>query len=293
MSKNDELAGVNIKQRIERITELPPMPEMATKIFHLNANPYARAEDLAALVELDPSLAAQIIRYAKSPFFGYRGSITSIQDAIARVLGYDMVMNIALGLAAASAFKNPKDGPLGLHAFWKHAIYSATLTQLIGKLMPKDRRPEAGLTYLSGLLHNFGFLLLGHLFKNEFLQLNQAILNDPEKSVVEHEIDLLGVQHTEIGAWLMQAWNMPAEIITCIREHHNEDYSDNHDTYANLVLLTDRLLKSHGIGDAPGTECPASLLQKLGLEEAQLNDCLESFLENEAELEAMASTLAA
>jgi HD-like signal output (HDOD) protein len=146
---------------------------------------------------------------------------------------------------------------------------------------------------LSGLLHNFGFLLLGHLFKNEFLQLTQAILDDPEKSVTEHEIELLGVQHTEIGAWLMQAWNMPAEIITCIREHHNEDYSDHHDTYANLVLLADRLLKSHGIGDAPCAECPAPLLQKLGLEETELKECLEKFFENEAELEAIASTLAA
>ncbi len=284
---------LSIKQRIERITELPPMPEMAKKIIHLNANPYARAEDLSTLIELDPSLSAQIMRYAKSPFFGYRGKIGSVQEAVSRVLGYDMVMNIALGLAATSAFKIPKKGPLGLESFWKHSIYSATLTQMIGKLLPKNNQPQAGIMYLSGLLHNFGFLLLGHLFKDEFKKLNQAIINKPDVPVIAHELDALGVDHTEIGAWLMQAWNMPTEIITTIREHHNENYSGIDEQYANLTLIADRLLKTKESGDAENSELPVAMMKKYGLNENQLMACLENLIDGSTELDAIANTLAA
>jgi prolyl-tRNA editing enzyme YbaK/EbsC (Cys-tRNA(Pro) deacylase) len=106
----------SMRQRIERLTNLPGMPSLAQKIMQLNANPYAHADDLAKLVEKDPSLAAQIIRYAQSPFYGYQGKISSIRQAISRVLGYDMVMNIALGVAAARPFKIQLDGPLGMNA---------------------------------------------------------------------------------------------------------------------------------------------------------------------------------
>jgi len=284
---------LSIRQRIERITELPPMPEMAKKIIHLNANPYARAEDLATLVEFDPSLSAQIMRYAKSPFFGYQGKINSVQQAVSRVLGYDMVMNIALGLAATSSFKIPKKGPLGLDAFWKHSIYSATLTQMIGKLMHKNAQPQAGIAYLSGLLHNFGFLLLGHLFKDEFMKLNKAIIDNPDKSVIALEQEILRVEHTEIGAWLMQAWNMPTEVITTIREHHNEEYSGINEQYVNLILIADRLLKSKDIGDVETAELPRPILEKYGISEDQLNNCLENLIEGSSELDSIANTLAA
>ncbi|MDX1811846.1 MAG: HDOD domain-containing protein, partial [Gammaproteobacteria bacterium] len=173
-------SATSMRQRIERITNLPPMPSLAQRIIQLNANPYAHADDLAKLVEKDPSLAAQIIRYAQSPFYGYQGKIASIRQAISRVLGYDMVMNIALGVAAARPFKIQPNGPLGLHAFWRHATYSATLAQSLSVLLPRIDRPRPGTAYLAALLHNFDFLLLGHNFPKEFDLLHNAVMREPD-----------------------------------------------------------------------------------------------------------------
>ena len=170
----------DIRRRIEQIYELPPMPAVARRVLQLRNNPGASVAELAAIVELDPSLAAQVVRYAVSPFYAYRGKIGSIHDAITRVLGFDMVMNMALGLATGKSFRNPCDGPLGLHAFWQHAVYSATLVQALAKRMLPNARPQPGMAYLAGLLHNFGFLLLGHLFLPEFKLLNKLVIAHPE-----------------------------------------------------------------------------------------------------------------
>jgi HD-like signal output (HDOD) protein/prolyl-tRNA editing enzyme YbaK/EbsC (Cys-tRNA(Pro) deacylase) len=282
-----------MKFRVQKTTELPPMPEMAQKIFSLNSNPYARIQDLAQIVEVDPSFAAQIIRYARSPFYGYRGKINSIHDAVARVLGYDLVMNIALGLASAAPFKIARNGPLGLNAFWRHATYSAVLTQSLCGLVSKGPKPRAGMAYLAGLLHNFGFLVLGHVYPVEFKLLNEAVAAQPQTPVAELEAEIVGVTHGEIGAWLMESWNMPAEIIAVVSEHHNADYSGHFAEYARLVHLVDHLLKKFDLGDAPSSDLPAGLAQSLGLTDVQIDTKFNKLLESRDELDSIAQHLAA
>lgn len=283
----------DIKRRIERMGVLPPLPEMSRKIIQLSANPKARAEDLAKLVEVDPSLAAQVMRYASSPFFGYKGDIDSVHTAISRVLGYDMVMNLALGVATARPFRIPQHGPLGLAAFWRHAAYSAALMQALGRAMPEPIRPRAGLTFLAGLLHNFGHLLQGHLFKQEFLRINEALLSNPEKPVLTIEQEILGANHCQVGAWLMKAWRLPEEIVVAAFEHHNESYNGPHAVYARLALVADRMLKIHGIGEAESHDLPPAIVASLKLDEVQIIMIMNRLLEGSEGLNSMAQQLAA
>ncbi len=284
--------ALETKHRIERVGALPALPEMALKIMQLSASPNARADDLAKLVEMDPALAAQVMRYASSSFFGYQGRVDSVRVAIARVLGYEMVMNLALGLAAAKPFKIPQHGPLGLSAFWRHATYSAALMQALGKTMPEPLRPRAGLSYLAGLLHNIGHLLMGGLFKQEFLQLNDLVGKNPEKPITALEIEILGISHGQMGAWLTEAWRLPGEITVTVREHHNEAYVGPHATYANLALIADRMLKTHGIGEGEGHDLPPAILQALQLDEVQIVMVMNRVLEGCEGLDAMAQQMA-
>ena len=120
------------------------MPELGRRILELQSDPNAGARELANIVQLDPSLAAQVIRYASSSYYGYTGRITNIQEAISRVLGYDMVMNLAIGLAAGRSFCIPETGPLGLKSFWEHAIISAVLMQRLSAAMPEGNAASPG-----------------------------------------------------------------------------------------------------------------------------------------------------
>lgn len=291
-SQNDGSPLLDIKPRIEKIDKLPPMPEMTQKIIRLSADPNASVAALVKVVELDPSLAVQIMRYASSPFFGYQGKIDSVDTAIARVLGFSMVVNLALGVTAAKPFKIPRNVPLGLENFWRHAIFSAALVQALSSVLNDELRPPVGLAYLSGLLHNFGHLLLGHLFKQEFLILNKHIVSEPETPIIDIEMKVIGTDHGQIGAWLMQAWKLPEEVIIATREHHNANYNGPHAVYPQLVMLADHLLKGQGIGDAHDSEIPAALLDALELGEYQVAMLTNLVLENNESLERMAQQLA-
>lgn len=284
---------LDIKARIEGLDKLPSMPGIAQQVIRLRANPNGGVDELAKIVESDPSLAAQIVRYARSPLYGYRGKVDSVHSAIARVLGYEMVLNLALGIAAAKPFKVPRKGPLGLDAFWQHALYSAALSQGLSTLLPAGLRPAAGMVYLAGLLHNLGHVLLGHLFKQEFLILNKFVAQAPERPLVETELEVLGIDHGQLGAWLMKSWELPEEIIIAVQEHHNENYRGPFAIFPLLVLVTDRILKREQVGDGAGTELPSTILQYLEISEYEILAVTQRTLEHSNDLLAMANQLAA
>ena len=255
------LTGVDeetIKESLEKVYRLPPMPAMAYKIIEMVNDPGVTAKQIAAVVELDPSVSAQVIRYAASPYYGYLGKIDSIQTAITRVLGFDLVCNLALGIASSQAFNIPKDGPLGLRMFWRHSLYCAILSQTIARKLQGrfDVNPEKA--YLCGLLHNLGVLLIGHLFPPEFKMLNNMVARQPETPL--HELErrviamgqaqtLMAMGHDKIGAWLLGRWQLPGEVVTCCEQHNNSAYQGEHDVYVRILQTSNYLLAHEGIGD--------------------------------------------
>lgn len=284
----------SMQKLIDGIGNLPPMPGMAARILELNSNPHTHAQDLADLIEQDPSLCAQIIRFAQSPFYGYNGKIQSVRQAISRVLGFDLVMNIALGIAMAKPFKMPMNGPLGLKSYWRHATYSAALSHGLCHLMPRRLRPRPGSAYLCGLLHNIGLLVMGHFQQDAYAKLNQEFaIADGSVGLLEMEEQLLSSNHCKIGLMLMEKWQMPDYICASVAHHHNEEYQGVASQLNQITLIADRLLKTHGIGDAQSEQLPQTILENLGLSETQVYSMLDKTINGSKDLDSMANQLAA
>lgn len=284
---------VSLRSLIKDVNRLPPMPRIAQQIIRLASNPAASAKDLAKVVEIDPALAAQVMRYARSPLFGYQGEVDSIQTAISRVLGFDMVMNLALGLTTAKAVRIQRAGPYGQDSYWRHAVYSAALSQAIAAELPTQTRPKPGLAYLAGLLHNFGHLLMGHLAKKEFAKLNEFAITRPDIPVSEFESRLFDMDHCELGAWLLNDWGLNEEVVIATREHHHPNYDGPHANIVQIVDLSARMLKTHGMGDGAAGDMSPELLAKLNLTEVQALLVMNRVLEGCEGLNAMAQQMAA
>lgn len=278
-----------IQQRLEETIEIPPLAETAQKIIKLRVDPNATVDDITGVVETDPALAAQVVSWAASPYYAAPGKIRSVEDAIVRVLGFDLVINLALGLALGKTLSLPKDQPQQATPYWQQAIYTAAVIEGLTRAMPRAQRPEAGLTYLAGLLHNFGNLVLAHVFPPHFslicrhLEVNQHL---PHSYIEQH---LLGISREQIGSWLMRYWDMPEELAVALRFQHDPSYSGNHSTYPNLVYLAVSLLRNHGIGTGPEREIPQSLLDNLAITREKAEEALNRVLAAEVALRDLAS----
>lgn len=282
-----------VKERLNSLHELPPIGNLSARLLQLYHDPEANIEQLAEVVETDPSLSVQLLRHARSPFYGYPGEIETVEQAIRQVLGFDKAINTALGISALRPFDIPREGPLGRDSLWRNALHCATLCQALCTMLPKHMEVNPGLAYLSGLLHNFGFLVLGHLLKPEYYLLNRVIGANPEVPWTLIEKRTLGIGHTQIGAELMRVWQMPDALQVALREHHNETYQGACSAYPNLVLLANCLLKSQGIGDAAEDVPPASVLNGLGITLDMAHHVMDIHLQGLEEVDAIARFLAA
>lgn len=281
-----------IKQRLEETLELPPLPETAQRIIKLRVDPNADISDLANIVETDPSLAAQVVSWAASPYYSAPGKIKSIHDAIVRVLGFDMVLNLALGLALGKTLGMPKDGPNGALPYWKKSVYMAATIEALVTAIPRDQRPAFGMAYLSGLLHDFGYLVLAEVFPPHFKTICRYTEANPHANHQAIERHLLNITRDQVASWLMHLWNMPEEVVIALRHQGNPNYNGEHASYAKLIFLAQRLLHQRGIGNGPKLEVPDHIFTSLGLEPEQAYAAIDNILESSDDLDAIAGQMA-
>jgi HD-like signal output (HDOD) protein/prolyl-tRNA editing enzyme YbaK/EbsC (Cys-tRNA(Pro) deacylase) len=284
---------LRIKQRLEETFDFPPLPETAQRIIKLRADPNADISDLSTIIESDPPLAAQIVSWAASPYYAAPGKIKSIHDAIMRVLGFDLVLNLALGLSLDKVLSLPRDSVKGITPYWKQAVYTAAAVEALVTVIPAKQRPTIGLAYLSGLLNNFGYLILAQVFPPQFstfCRYQEANPQVPHSAIERH---ILGVTREQLGAWLMQSWNMPEEVCTAIRHQNDINYDEENASYANLLCIAQHLLGKHRIGNLSSSTIPAELYEKLHLDPEKAETAIQSMMESAEQLDIMASGLAA
>jgi len=284
--------SLRIKQRLEDTLELPPLPQTAQRIIQLRVDPHADISDLSDIVETDPSLAAQVVSWASSPYYSAPGKIRSIHDAIVRVLGFDMVLNLALGIALSRTLDIPKQGPHGVQPYWRAAVYAAATMEGLVTAIPRQHRPGFGMAYLSGLLHNFGFLILADVFPPYFDRLCNAWNANPHVSNLVVEKQIIGVDRAQLVAWLMETWHMPDEIVTALRHQNDPTYQGEHAIYANLLYITQQLMRQRDLNSGPNIGLDDELLARVHIERSALDDTIESIMNSASELETIANDLA-
>lgn len=282
---------MDMREAISSIRALPPLPGSAVRIINLISDPKADVNKLAEIIEMDPLLTAQIIRWSTSSLYGYRGKISSVRDAIVRVLGFNFVLDLALGLSVLAPLRAPKEGVIGTRMFWIHALTSALLMKKLVQKMPAEFNLNAQEVFLAALLHNIGFPLLGHQFPGEFDYLNKLINANPSLSIYNLETFAFGVNHTQIGAWLMSAWSLPRLITDIVYHHHNPFYRGEHYQLALLTYLNDYLLGQIGIGDAANQNCPEDVWNVLSLEPATGVEVIDSLRDEIVAITDMADML--
>lgn len=299
ISDTDQILGavrnftqLRIKQRLEETLELPPLSDTAQRIIKLRVNPNADISDLAQIVETDPSLAAQVVSWAASPYYSAPGKIKSIHDAIVRVLGFDMVLNLALGLSLGKAMTTPKAGPHGSLPYWQQAVYMAATIEGLVTAIPRDHRPSFGMAYLCGLLHNFGYLILAEVFPPYFQNYCELADANPHVDHQAVERHLLGVTREQLGASLMSLWSMPEEVVVGLRHQNNPDYQGEYAVYAKLIYVARRLLYQHNIGRGPKQAIPAHVFEDLHLDPEKANTTVANIIESGDDLKHIAHELA-
>jgi len=261
----------SLRERLAQGIKLPIMPGLAAELVALKSDAHRDVIRASRLIEQDPVLSANLLRYAASPFFAYQGSMHSIQEAIHHVLGLDQALDLAVGLSLCSYFRGPREGRLGLGSLWRDAFFSASTCQLLASHSSLPALNErVGQVFLAGLLHNVGYLVLAQLFPTEYALFNRLVTQQQGAIVTDLEARTLGISHAETGKTLLAAWKLDELLQSCALAHHELEYQGAHQEFVRLVGISDLLLAQQGFGDMPALDVPQESLSLCGLDHAAL-----------------------
>jgi putative nucleotidyltransferase with HDIG domain len=233
------------REQIEQhIDQFPGMPPMCRHLMAYLDDPEADFKTIADMVKYDPGLTADVLKFANSVYFGAIQKINSLQTALVR-LGTKMVMELILSLSVSSKLLPCLPG-YGLMAkdLLKHSIWTAVAAQEIANML---NMKQVDMIFTVGLMHDLGKLILDPFVQMERLRFNHAFEN-PKASFEQEEKNILGFDHAQAGASILNKWNLSPEIIAAVRWHHEPDEVDEYEELIHLIHLSNMLALSEGIG---------------------------------------------
>jgi len=226
------------KARVERAVlqtrHLPPLSMTANRLLQAVSDDDIDLRELSGIIEQDPGLAARIVGLANSAYFSQPSPVYSVEEAIIRVLGLNMVKSLALGITVAGAFEVERCPAFDIAGYWYEALMAGQLLGSMVTVLPPAGRPDPNALYLAGLFHNLGILLLVHLVPDLYAGVLRQPAADPE-ALLASERERLGVDHREAGAWLADKWHLPEihrELMAFIGQ---EDYQGAYATELGLL----------------------------------------------------------
>jgi HD-like signal output (HDOD) protein len=204
--------------RLVRSTRLPSPPAVA-----VGARPGAGPEgvsvaSLVGAISHDPSLDARVLQTANSSFYAQARSIRSVADAIV-VLGLNSVRTLAMGFSLVNNLRKHSHGGFDHDAFWRRSLVTAVAAHAVAARVSPQQKEEA---FLGGLLLKLGVLAL---------RADQGCVYDTLYRKAAGDFDMLralevatfGATRDDVGAALVEAWNLPLALAAWIRHYANPD----------------------------------------------------------------------
>jgi HD-like signal output (HDOD) protein len=204
------------KQQIIMLKQLPPLSATATRLLGLLTNDNISLEELARVIGQDPTVAARILGVANSAYFGQIKPIHTVEEAIIRVLGLNMVKSLAFSIAISRVFDAAKCKDFDLEAHWFRSLMTAMLSREICRHLSGFQQSDLDAVYLAGLLFDIGILVLVYLFPDEYATVIRQLRDSPALDPHQLEEVAVGVSSQQAGAWLTDRWHLPPVVVQVV-----------------------------------------------------------------------------
>lgn len=201
MTDRNALEG--LRRRIDR---LPLVDVAAFDVIGLLNDPNSTYDQVVD--RLSPDIAARFLNLANSAYYGME--VRSIGHAV-KLLGYNAMRQYLVTSFLIEHFTRHLDmEAFDFDRFQSRSQLTAILARSMGDVLEYR---NAGDLYTAAVLHNLGELVMAVYFEPEHRR--AAAADRPERTSLERE--LLGADRYEIGAMVLERFNIPAPICRAIR----------------------------------------------------------------------------
>lgn len=259
----------NLLKIINEIKILPSPVEIYNK-FEVMVKNEASMQEIEELIEEDPSIAAKILQIANSAFYGIRTG--SVRTAIT-YLGLINVKNIILSLNFHYKQKNNnKYLNDDIEIIWEHSTQTNKILNYLYKRLLNKKIPDT--CAMAGLLHDIGKFVLINNFSDEYLQKTKDIRGTNDMYYFFENLEFMNISHEELGAYFLNWWELPQQIVESALFHHRPLDDRIIDTeLVSLLYIAD--VFSWSILENVDKSIDPIILSKFGLTVESISDLLK------------------
>lgn len=220
-------------------------PHIYLKIKQTMEKPDFSFSDLAEIINYDPSLVVRILKIVNSPLYGFKEKVENVDHAL-NVMGVEQLNQLILATSVMKDFKDFPKRLVDMKSFWRHSIACGVTGRHLAK---HHGLPNPESFYLLGMLHDIGSLVL----YSKLPEVSKEILvrcKEDKENLFDVELELLGMSHARIGAYVLREWGLPRSIYEPIAFHHEPLKSDEFSSETAILHLADCVADELGLGNS-------------------------------------------
>jgi putative nucleotidyltransferase with HDIG domain len=229
---------------LSKIKEVPALPALTVELCEMIGDKDVDVKEIIRRIEFDPSLTANVLGLANSSYFGVMREIPSVHEAVVR-LGlnriFHLVMASVIGPIEGQEIKGYDLLPGGL---WEHSIAVAICTDNLAKAL-KINPPDH--VFTAALLIDIGKIVMGTFVEIDVAPITKLAF-EQNLSFELAERKVLGIDHAEVGAALLEYWNLPDYLVQVVKYHHEPEKYKEDKVTMDLIHTADLLCQLGGIG---------------------------------------------
>jgi len=233
-----------IESQLALCPSLPSLNSINKALQELLAMDQRYSAQISEVIRRDPSLTSRLLRLVNSVYYGLSTPVSSVEEAVF-YLGMRQIRQLTMVTPIIEDFQRlTQQCPFPWREFWQHSIGTAILTrEVVTAFSALTDESE----YVAGLVHDVGKIVMAWSFPDHFTEIHrQACEGVRDLSEIENEV--LGIEHSELGALYLERHRLPELMVQAARFHHCPERASHHSAIIAAVQIADLLLRSEQIG---------------------------------------------
>lgn len=212
-----ELSAELTRKLASAVENMPAFPKSVQRILELARDINCSPKELVTVIEKDPIMTMKLLRVLNSAYFSFPTQITSVNQCVV-YLGLNTVKNMALSFAAMGTLPKESAAGFDMQRYLMHSLTTAGFARLLSQKYPALNADPTD-SYIAGLLHDFGKVVFSEFMTEEFAQVLKKS-EEEQITLYQAERNAMGIDHTVVGALLIEKWQFPKGISSLIKDHH-------------------------------------------------------------------------
>lgn len=267
----DNGVGITTAQSlVDNVLQLISLPEVYLRLQQVIDDPDHTRDQVAEILAYDPSLSARVLRIANSAYYSFPREIEFVASAVG-IIGELDLRNLVLATSVASSMNTLSYSGVNIDDFWLHSLRCGITARLIAKTVG-GFNPET--LFLAGILHDLGILVI---YQNDAM-LAAAIsrqIDEQHQLRDQAEREVLGFDHAEVGALLLEAWGLSAELAELVRCHHQYQLAQDKKTGTLMLALANQMAQLRTVSGIDSDPRLAVMVQQLEINPDKLGDIVQ------------------